>query len=613
MTPAPPPTAPTRLTLRLLALTGLALAMLTPTRAAQAQTVENVLLVINADSPNSVEVGDYYVAKRAIPPEQVIRIKTVTTEAVGRSAYETTIEAPIALALARRSLQDQILYIVLTKGVPLRIGGTGGRDGTVASVDSELTLLYRKLVGQSPTLVGSVENPFYLAERPLAEARPFTHFSSDIYLVTRLDGFTVADVRGLIDRGVAPAANGAIVLDQKATLGDRGGDRWLQSAADRLKAAPGARVILDATPKIASETGPVLGYYSWGSNDPSNQLRRFGLSFVPGAIGGMFVSTDGRTFVEPPASWQPSNPNGGPVFRGSFQSLAGDLIRDGITGISAHVEEPYLDATVRPQVLFPVYVAGFNLAESFYLAMPFLSWQNIVIGDPLCRPFPGKTLTTAQIAKPLDPDTELPGLFSDRRLALASQGGENPAAVKLMLRKDAQVARGITSNVEALLIRATEIDPRFVDAHLQLALKYESDKAYDKAVERYRRVLAINPDEHTALNNLAFVLAVYQKSPKEALPFAERAYRLAKQPAVIDTLGWVHHLNGDDRAAAFFLEEGLRSAPEDPDLLLHAAAVHVALNDLPRARAEWIAAGKLGAAVTGREDYKSLEDQLKRP
>ena len=114
------------------------------------------------------------------------------------------------------------------------------------------------------------------------------------------------------------------------------------------------------------------------------------MEFVPGALAGMFVSTDGRTFTEPPADWVPNDPKR-PGF--GSQSLAGDLIRDGITGVAAHVTEPFLDATIRPQVLFPAYLAGFNLAESYYLAMPFLSWQTVIIGDPLCVPFPRKALT----------------------------------------------------------------------------------------------------------------------------------------------------------------------------------------------------------------------------
>ena len=61
--------------------------------------------------------------------------------------YERQIERPIAEWITSHAAQDRILYIVLIKGVPLRIAGTPGRQGTVASVDSELTLLYRRLVG----------------------------------------------------------------------------------------------------------------------------------------------------------------------------------------------------------------------------------------------------------------------------------------------------------------------------------------------------------------------------------------------------------------------------------------------------------------------------------
>ena len=320
-----------------------------------------------------------------------------------------------------------------------------------------------------------MSNPYFLGEKAVTDAKPFTRFDSDIYLVTRLDGFTVADVLKLIDRGAAPSREGQIVLDQKATLVDRGGDAWLQQAADRLRRVTASdRVVLESTQAIATAAGPVIGYFSWGSNDPANQRRRSGLQFAPGAIGGTFVSTDGRTFAEPPPDWVPSNPDGkGPLFGGSFQSLAGDLIRDGITGVSAHVAEPYLDATIRPQILFPAYLAGFNLAESFYLAMPYLSWQTVIIGDPLCAPFPRKMLAPGDIAKGIDPETEMPAIFSERRLAILARSGLNRDALKLTLKADAQAAQGNQANVEPLLLRATEIEPRLTAANLALARAYE--------------------------------------------------------------------------------------------------------------------------------------------
>jgi uncharacterized protein (TIGR03790 family) len=71
-------------------------------------------------------------------------------------------------------------------------------------------------------------------------------------------------------------------------------------------------------------------------------------------------------------------------FANSPQSMLGDYILEGATGGSGHVYEPYLTMTPRPDLLFPAYFSGRNLAESYYLAIPSLSWQNIVVGDPLC-------------------------------------------------------------------------------------------------------------------------------------------------------------------------------------------------------------------------------------
>ena len=73
------------------------------------------------------------------------------------------------------------------------------------------------------------------------------------------------------------------------------------------------------------------------------------------------------------------------MFARSPQTLTADYILEGASGCSGHVYEPYLAATPHPQYLFPAYFSGRNLAESYYLSIPDLSWQNIVVGDPLCK------------------------------------------------------------------------------------------------------------------------------------------------------------------------------------------------------------------------------------
>ena len=164
------------------------------------QSADNVLVVVNDSSADSQRVGDYYARKRMIASDHIIRITTTTDESVSRADYTRQIEQPIAKFLTAGGLQDRVLYIVLTKGVPLRVAGSSGRSGTVASVDSELTLLYRKMTGEPVAPIGAVSNPYFLGNRPLSEARSFTHADHDIFLVARLDGYMVADVMALVDR-----------------------------------------------------------------------------------------------------------------------------------------------------------------------------------------------------------------------------------------------------------------------------------------------------------------------------------------------------------------------------------------------------------------------------
>ncbi len=330
------------------------LTLLSPQGAA-AQSAENVAVVVNDNSADSQRVADYYVKRRGVPATNVIHLKTSAAETIDRAAYGTTIELPIMGALMQRGLEDRVLYIVLTKGVPLRIQGDTGPQGSVASVDSELTLLYRRMTGISTAARGWLPNPYYLAARPITEAKPFTHRDHDIYLVTRLDGFTIDDVIALIDRGLAPVKNGRIVLDQQDKLVNRSGEDWLEDAAKRLAAAgQEERVLLEKTVNGVRDVRPVLGYYSWGSNDPRNRVRKFNLGFVPGAIAGMFVSSDARTFKEPPREWVPTgDTDTSKWYAGTPQSLIGDLIREGVTGVAGHVAEPYLENTVRPRDSVP--------------------------------------------------------------------------------------------------------------------------------------------------------------------------------------------------------------------------------------------------------------------
>ena len=51
-----------------------------------------------------------------------------------------------------------------------------------------------------------------------------------------------------------------------------------------------------------------------------------------------------------------------------------------------NVFEPYLQFTHQPHLLLRALARGATLAEAAYFALNVLSWQAILIGDPLYRP-----------------------------------------------------------------------------------------------------------------------------------------------------------------------------------------------------------------------------------
>jgi uncharacterized protein (TIGR03790 family) len=579
-----------------------------------AQDGTNVLLVVNAASPSSEPIAVRYAKARAVPPQNIVRLKTGTGDEIERAQYEREIERPIGEWLTRQAAQDRILYIVLTKGVPLRIGGSTGRNGTIASVDSELTLLYRRLVGTRVLAAGPADNPYFQGKSPAGESKPFTHAEHDIYLVSRLDGFTQADAMDLVDRGLSPRREGQFLLDAMGAAADRVADGWLQATAKALADAGfQGRVVFDSTNVALRSNSKVLGYASWGSNDPSIRTRRIGLGFVPGALATRFVSTDARTLREPPEKWQPGEANDqAAAFEGSQQSLTGDLIRDGVTGASGYVAEPFLDGTVRPNILFPAYVAGSNLIESFYLAVPHLSWTTVVFGDPLCAPFRSSGAPSEETAPDLEAETELPKYFSRRRVAYLASTGVAAEAAKLWLKGEARHRDGDAAGARRVLEQATAIAPGLTPAHRMLGGIYEALGEYDLAIERYRRVLEKMPDDLLSLNNLAYALAVYKKAPAEALPFARDAHAASKgaSPSITDTLGWIQYLLGNHSEAETLLLEATAGAPDNAEIHLHLAHVYAARGRSDLAARTLDKSLRLDAKLAERDDVKALRAQL---
>jgi uncharacterized protein (TIGR03790 family) len=334
---------------------------------------KRVLVVINQNSPDSVAVGSFYVKKRAIPKENVVFVRTTDAPNISLSDYAAKLESPVRQTIAKS--KNKIDFIVLTKGVPFRLVDDGGY-----SVDGHLSAMALKVSpirGDLPSASQAEQqaevrrslNPYFNKREPFSQAK------FGIYLVTRLDGYTAADAKALVDRSVAAKKEkGPFFFDMAGNRkdGDYGQmNQSLKQASDALEFRD-FDVVLDQEPAFVAPKSPVAGYASWGSNDAAYKRDIYNkLRFKPGAICETFVSTSAFTFSK----------------REHWQSLIADLIEQGVTGVKGYVSEPYTFALARPQILFERYVSGFNLAESFYMASPVIKWKDVVIGDPLCAPY----------------------------------------------------------------------------------------------------------------------------------------------------------------------------------------------------------------------------------
>lgn len=355
---------------------------------------DEVVVVVNDSSAISVAIGDYYALVRGIPPANVCHLPfgTTTAETISRGTFNASVRDPIASFLETSGLRDAARYLVLTKGVPLRISSQtgGGLNDDAASVDSELVLLFTGSLGDAGQ-EGWMANPFFGSEKP------FDRYVQDggnalKYLVCRLDGYSMpldpgtgvpADIKGLIDRGSLPAEPGTFLLDADSSKGAgyAVGNVWMEDAESTLLDY-GEPVVRESTTTFVHDAPAIAGYASWGSNDcctagppyygeiPAGSGRVFPGTFARGALTTDYVSTSARTFADG---------------AGYGQSLVADLVKLGATGCNGHVFEPYLDAVSRPQQLFPRWAMGFTAADAFYASIPFVSWMNVVVADPLAR------------------------------------------------------------------------------------------------------------------------------------------------------------------------------------------------------------------------------------
>lgn len=373
------------------ALIGVALLLMIPPgmRAAAEPERARVVVLVNASQPDSLALGVFYAERREIPRANVIALPLPLTETITRDEFVTTLEAPLRERLVAEGWigaespdeaagSHRIAYLVVCRGVPLRVAPDPlrltddfkrehprGLHTNSAAVDGELALLaapsgMREINGLVPNPLFEVADPD--SPRPRAIIR-----------VSRLDGPDYAVCRDLVESALTAERHG---LTGRAYVDIGGphplGDRWLGSAAERLRAG-GFDVVENGAGGLfgPEERFDAAAFYlGWYSPQPYGPLLAPDFRFASGAVALHIHSFSAETVRSATRRW------------------VGPLVARGVAATVGNVYEPQLEYTHRPDLLVQALLAGRTWGEAAYFALPALSWQAVAIGDPLYRPFP---------------------------------------------------------------------------------------------------------------------------------------------------------------------------------------------------------------------------------
>ena len=387
---------------------------------------ERVLVIANRNSPVSLRVAQYYQQRRRIPIANFVALDlpdsslTPALESIAYSTYQTQVEQPLRNFLTRNGLTDRIRYIVLTRGIPLRVkdvpyqlksGKTQTQhqsiDSTLAALDYRVSAIEFKDI-EDQQLTGKEIFGLLTPNLYWRQTYPFEHHLTGGYLVTRLDGYSEGEARALVDRALTPrpSLRGTVLIDPIGNY-EHSNDPQLIDIYDPqsckpqvipLSCIPQPKAMIESTgkdmnndlrlslsliqksfvtlqmalapPNTFTTGNNLMAYASWGSNDESFRPENYRkLQFIPGAIAETFVSSSARSFF--------------PTSTG--QSMIGNLMahQGGVTGIRGYVEEPELQGIGSPTILFSHYFGGANLANAYYQSIRYVGWRDVVLGDPL--------------------------------------------------------------------------------------------------------------------------------------------------------------------------------------------------------------------------------------
>jgi uncharacterized protein (TIGR03790 family) len=383
-------------------LIALLIGLLAPRTFAAVTQASNVIVLVNSNSTTSVNIGNTYVANH--PGSQTLTLSTSTNEVITSSDFQSTILTPVQSYLETNNKVESTHYIITTKGMPLKVSGTGEftTNCNGGSIDSELAVAeYLVRTNGTPNAPDAINNPYakvqtvpdnvndyhynYFPKQTFADykaAQTAGSAEKALYLTSRLDAYSEADVMSMMNRAKAPAPASpfgkTFVLDDNSTKDyDRMaiGPHNSVGASEEI-AAHGGIVQYDNTAAHLSESSnptpsDVMGYVGHGGNDgqPTNYISNLGYTLANGAMFSSYESYNANSFI----------PGGNALGQG----LVADWIQAGGTAATGTVYEPFAEAIAHEEIFFPALMEGYTFADAMWMSTEYMSWQNVMVGDPL--------------------------------------------------------------------------------------------------------------------------------------------------------------------------------------------------------------------------------------
>lgn len=330
----------------------------------------NVVVVVNTNSSNSLQLGNYYCEQRGVPPQNVLRIGWAGGNVNWTLAdFESRLRTPLDAMLASRQLTNQVDFVLLSMDIPYRVtNSTGTVNNNVNATTAALFYGFKNNPAnpmQFCSLPASSASAYAGSEGIFRQTPPIGP-ASNSWLVMMLTSSNLAQAKAVVDRGVASDYSFPTQRVYLAESDDRLRNVRLHLNDDallevRLRGQP---PILRTNVNSPNSLGLATGY--------QNGIQTANLSasaFVPGAMADQLTSF------------------GGWLFENSGHTDALDFLNAGATASYGTIIEPcaYFAKFPSPRAFY-YQARGFSIAESYYLSVTN-PYQGILIGEPLAAPF----------------------------------------------------------------------------------------------------------------------------------------------------------------------------------------------------------------------------------